>query len=128
MASILLAEKDPELAKMIVDALAGEDDQVAIAKNKDEAIDLVKRQQFDVIILDYYFLRADRRKFIKALQREQTHGPVPVIMVIGEGPLPPLVVEAAARLLRVSAVLPPPFDEQQIRQLVDRVVRSADRD
>lgn len=128
MANILLAEKDPGLAQTIADALAGEGCQIDITKSEDEAKVLVRRKQFDVIILDYYFFRADRRKLIRALQNAQSHGSTPVILVIGEGPLPPFVVQAAARLLRVSAVLPPPFDKQQIRQAVDRVVRTAGRD
>lgn len=82
MAKILLVEDDRDLAGMVLDWLKFEHHLVEAVHSGDEAEDMIKAYQFDVIILDWDLPKVSGVEILRNFR--STGGQTPVLMLTGK--------------------------------------------
>ncbi|MDZ7386602.1 MAG: PAS domain S-box protein [candidate division KSB1 bacterium] len=84
-AKILLVEDDQAQARLMMLAIArGQPDcHVDQAANGSEALEMLRREQYEALVLDYNLPLMDGLALMQAMQREKIN--VPVVMTTGEG-------------------------------------------
>jgi DNA-binding NtrC family response regulator len=83
MARILLIDDDLELTAEVSDALQKAGHRVTIEGQPDRALELLKRQEFDILLLDYKMSRMNGIEFLKELKPREIG--IPVIFMTGHG-------------------------------------------
>jgi len=116
LASALVVEDDQLGREYIVEALAGLGVAVRSAKNGREAVELLGREEFDVVLTDLRMPQVDGLGVLKAA-RELAPG-VPVALMTAHGTL-----DFAVDALRAGAddILLKPFDPEQLALLFERL-------
>lgn len=114
MSKILVADDEPLLLQIIVEALTDEGYQVIAARDGQEAVDLTVKENPDLVIFDVMMPRLDGREAIRTLrQRHQTpHIPM-VLMSAGI---------TASRIDHDITFLQKPFDLDRLLSLVERLL------
>jgi CheY-like chemotaxis protein len=81
--SILLVEDDPDAQKLFVRMLtsAGRGYRVVRAGNGAQAINLLTRRAFDVILLDLIMPAMDGYQFLKVREQDEKIAAIPVILI-----------------------------------------------
>ena len=92
MEKILYVDDDVEIQGLIKDILTKEGFSVTIAKDGQEAVNIVKDADFDLIILDYLMPGLTGDQVCSALKADKKTAMIPVIMVTAypnerEGPV-----------------------------------------
>ncbi len=82
MAKILLVEDDQDLSMMVKAGLEGERHVVEIAYDGEEAMHLIKSEEYDVVVLDWQLPKLTGIEVLKNLR--QMSKPVSVIMLTGK--------------------------------------------
>jgi len=82
MAKILLVEDDQDLSMMVKAGLEGERHVVEVAYDGAEAMQLLKTEEYDVVVLDWQLPELSGIDVLKKLR--QMSKPVSVIMLTGK--------------------------------------------
>jgi DNA-binding NtrC family response regulator len=80
-AVLLLVEDDEDLATITLEYFAGQFGQITWAKNGREALSMIEKQDFDVVITDLTMPEMDGETLVESLR--QTRPYLPVIVVTG---------------------------------------------
>ncbi len=118
MTRILVIDDDPTIRLAIAYTLVDEGYEVEKASGGQEALDLLDRQHFDLILLDMKMPRMDGWQFVK-LYRGRNQNPAPIIVLTA-------AEDPGARAADVGAdgYIPKPFD---LDVLIERVSTLANR-
>jgi len=82
---VLALDDSSSIRKMVEFSLKTRGFNVTCASDGQEGIELVAKDQFDIIILDINMPRLDGFEFLKKLKGYQAYDNVPVIMLTTEG-------------------------------------------
>jgi two-component system NtrC family sensor kinase len=116
---VLVVDDDLELAGVLAAALRGVGHQVEVAPNGVDALDLLRRGPFDVILTDVRMPKLDGPGLYREIQQHHPELIDRVVFVTGDI----LGRETAAFLERTRAAhLTKPFDIKQVRRLVADVL------
>ena len=116
---ILVAEDEEHIAKLVSFKLTKEGFAVTIAKNGQEAIDMLKAKPWSLIILDIMMPIADGWTVLKSLRAMPELSKVPVLMLTAKGAQKDV---ANAAELGAQHFLKKPFDPQDLAALVKTMV------
>jgi len=116
--SVLIADDNDGWRGAVGDVLAREGFRTLEATCGEEAIELVRHERLDVVLIDFHMPRLDGLQTLRIIRREQYWLPA-VLMTAHPTDLP----AAEVRALRVETVLEKPVDRQVIVRIVTRVVR-----
>jgi two-component system, OmpR family, alkaline phosphatase synthesis response regulator PhoP len=115
---ILVAEDEEHIAKLVHFKLTREGFQVTIAKNGQEAIDLLKARPWALVILDIMMPIADGWTVLKSLRAMPELSHLPVLMLTAKG-----YQKDAANAAELGAqhFLKKPFDPSELAALVKKM-------
>ncbi|RKF17834.1 response regulator [Alginatibacterium sediminis] len=91
---------------------------ISFAENGQEALDILERQSFDLIVTDYNMPVMDGAAFIEALRLKEQWKDIPVLMVTSERDGAKL---DGVRQSGVSALVDKPFDMEAVRSILGHV-------
>jgi two-component system chemotaxis response regulator CheY len=113
---VLVVEDDVRIRDLIADELIYSGYQVELARNGAEALELVRTDRPDVIVLDLMMPVMDGWGFIERY-RGLTHGePIPIVVVSAAGAIP-----RSAYDMGVRRFLPKPFMPHELTEALDEV-------
>lgn len=116
---ILLVDDSPMARHMIVRTLNKMGvQQVSEACDGREALSLMKRSRYDLIITDYVMPQMDGYELLVYIRHKSNHKNVPVLMVTTVGDKSKL---EAVQHEGVSAIMDKPFDAASVKQLIESV-------
>ncbi|MDX5629561.1 MULTISPECIES: two-component system response regulator GlrR [unclassified Brenneria] len=116
-ANLLLVDDDPSLLKLLGMRLTSEGFSVTTAESGQEALRLLTREQFDLVISD---LRMDEMDGMALFSEIQRHQPgMPVIILTAHGSIPDAV---AATQQGVFSFLTKPVDRDALYQAIDEAL------
>jgi DNA-binding response OmpR family regulator len=85
IASILTVESDPILRDLIVVALETAGYQVFTAASAEQALDLLRKQRVQVVLLDLHLPQLNGLELLEKMKKERLLGGTPVIVISGLG-------------------------------------------
>jgi len=124
-APLLVVDDDPEIREMTALLLSGAGHRVETAASGEEALDLVRRQRFGVVLLDINMPGMDGWEVLRLLQEDEATATVPVIMFS-------IRFELREKLhaLQCGAMdyVTKPFDVDDLLARVERLLRRAEEE
>lgn len=113
---VLIVDDEKNVRLMLRNALSGLDYDVRTAVNGEDALDKMKEEQAEVVLLDMKLPGMDGMEALRALHRDYPH--TRVIMITAYG-----TVETAVEAMKLGAIdyLRKPFSPEQIRELIGEV-------
>jgi DNA-binding response OmpR family regulator len=108
---ILVADDEPMLLQIIVEALTDEGYDVIAARDGQEAVDLTVRENPDLLILDVMMPRLDGREAIRVLRQHNPPPQIPMVLMSAG--------VSASRVAHDITFLPKPFDLDRLLTLVE---------
>ncbi len=118
--SVLIADDDYNLCKLLSAALEKAGYQTVKAKNGKDAITCVQQDEFDVILLDIFLGDVDGLELIESLQK--CNPSTAIIVITGHGTTQ-TAIEAAKR--RAYSYLTKPVDKEELLNIVARAAAAA---
>lgn len=118
---ILLAEDEEHIAQLIKFKLGKDGYQVTIAKNGEEAIEYISKNQWALLILDVMMPIHDGWKVLETL-RNSPQSEVPVLMLTAKSYQKDI---AKASELGATQFLKKPFDPKELSEVVRTLLESA---
>ncbi|GAB6041906.1 response regulator [Endothiovibrio diazotrophicus] len=89
------------------------------AANGREAVALIEREMFDLVVTDYNMPEMDGKELVEYIRNESSQPTVPVMMVTSEANEGRL---SAVQQAGVSAVCDKPFEPNTVRQMLEQVL------
>jgi two-component system chemotaxis response regulator CheY len=89
------------------------------AENGRQALDVVAREYFDLVVTDYNMPEMDGRELVEHIRASSAQASVPVLMVTSEADQSRL---ASVQQAGVSALCDKPFDSQTVKHLIEKIV------
>ncbi len=120
MARILIVDDTPDLLQVLVMILRDAGHIITAARDGQEALSLLKRIEFDVMITDIVMPNKEGMETIIEARRAMPH--LKIIAMSGGGLLPAQQYLAIAGKLGASAVLSKPFSSDDVLAAVGRVL------
>ena len=112
---ILVVDDDPDIRQVLLDRLNAYGYEVQTATDGQEALDALRRADYDGMILDIRMPRVDGLEVLRRTRK--SHPSLPVVMItaskVAEDDLQAISSGAKELLLK-------PFDAPQLKQVVDR--------
>lgn len=123
MPQILVVEDDESIRALVSDVLRDDGYHVSEARNGMEALEAVRSQRPDLIVLDLMMPVMDGWTFVEKCRRVPDCGDVPIVVTSASHDLP----RTAERLssFGVRTCLAKPFDLEGLLALVERYVPAA---
>ena len=119
MKEILIAEDDPQIARLVEFKLQREGFHVVIARNGKEAVDQLGSKNWSLIILDVMMPIMDGWQVLKALRASSSAG-IPVLMLTAKSYQQKDITNASE--LGATQFLRKPFDPSELAILVKKMV------
>ncbi len=119
---ILAVDDSTSVRKLVEFTLKSKGFQVISAEDGQEALELLKKDRFDAIILDINMPRMDGLQFLQKMRPNDAYGSIPVIVLTTEG------LEAdrdRAMELGATAYIIKPFKPTQLLGVVDEMLTSS---
>ena len=120
---ILLADDEPDILRIYSEMLEGNAHEVAVAHDGIEALDLIRREEFDLLVLDLFMPNMDGFETLETLRGEGKQ--VPVVVMTGHYPDDEVVERTEG--LGVEAVLRKPVLITTLMNAVNKIT-SEDKD
>jgi signal transduction histidine kinase len=118
--SILVVEDEPDMAVAMAELLRDQGYQVLLARHGREALDLLERQEVDLIVLDLRLPVMDGWQFRTAQRAHPRLSRIPVIAVSADG-------SAQAEAIDASGYLRKPFKSEQLLLVIERALLGEQR-
>ncbi|MEW5946899.1 MAG: response regulator [bacterium] len=116
-ARILVVDDSPTVVEAVRGALAGDGYEVFTAYDGIEALDLIKKQHVDLILLDIDMPRMNGYQVCKLLKRDPNFNSIPVVMLTAK-------TSEADRLWGIKAgsdeYITKPFDYMKVKEVLKR--------
>ena len=106
---ILLVDDDPAIRDAAGAALEYEGYSVELARDGEDALDRVRREAPDLVLLDLMMPVCDGRSFVERLRREHLAAGVPIVLLSADSD-----VALHARRLDLAGALHKPFDLERL--------------
>ncbi|MFC1474406.1 PleD family two-component system response regulator [bacterium] len=114
---ILVVDDSPVVVEAVKEALLGEDYSVLVARDGLEALDVVKTNHVDLILLDIDMPRMNGYQLCKLLKRDSSFKHIPIIMLTAK-------TSEADRIWGVKAgsdeYLTKPFNYAKVKEAMKR--------
>lgn len=94
-------------------------EQITTAENGAQALELVAKHYFDLIVTDYNMPQMDGAELVEHVRHGSAQASIPIIMVSSETDESRL---AAVTQAGVSAICDKPFDAFTVKQLIEKIV------
>ena len=118
MARLLVVDDDPDICRLLVDALSGEGHTVIVARDGAEALSLARLWRPDVILLDLMMPAMNGWQFAERYRADPDLS-APVIAITAAGAaLSRIAAGLSAWSDVIDVVLPKPLDVDRILDLV----------
>jgi CheY-like chemotaxis protein len=117
VSKILVADDEPLLLRIIVDALTDEGYEVVAARDGREAVELAVRERPDLLLMDVMMPRLDGREAVRRL-RERSDGQAVPMVLMSAG-------VSVSRVEQGITFLPKPFDLDRLLGLIARLLGEA---
>ena len=123
--SIIVADDVPQIQALVTQWLEPRGHRVACASTGDETLKLLRKEHFDLVILDVLMPEGDGLDVIAELQKK---GRTERILTISGGGkyMPAADCVKLANGLGSHAALLKPFDERQLMDGIERALRTQD--
>lgn len=118
---MLTVDDSPSVRKLVKFTLKARGFEVTSAGDGIEALDLLKQDQFDAIILDINMPRMNGLDFLRTIKADDLYASIPVIMLTTEGQDDD---KDTAVSIGATAYMVKPFKPTQLLALLDRIVPS----
>ena len=112
---ILLVDDEPDFVETVEFFLSGSDYQVFVAKNGKQALEQVKMNKPDLVLLDVMMPEMDGLEACKRLKKDSTTNSIPIIMLTAKGRKEDVVDALAAG---ANSYIVKPFN---LSDLVERI-------
>ena len=116
---MLTVDDSPSVRKLVKFTLKAKGIQVSSAGDGEEALDLIKQEDFDAIILDINMPRMNGLEFLKYIKENDQYASIPVIMLTTEGQDED---KDKAVALGATAYMVKPFKPTQLLTLIEKIV------
>jgi len=116
---MLTVDDSPSVRKLVKFTLKAKGFQVSSAADGMEALDLMKQEDFDAIILDINMPRMNGLEFLKHIKANDQYASIPVIMLTTEGQDDD---KDKAVALGATAYMVKPFKPTQLLTLIGKIV------
>jgi CheY-like chemotaxis protein len=118
-ASILVVDDDPEIVTMLSARLGKRGYQVTTASDGTKALEVAKKQKFDVVLLDVMMPGKSGWEVARALKQDPTTQDVKIVMVsaIGEK-----TNEITAPIYGADAHVDKPFEFEHLERVIARLL------
>lgn len=116
---MLTVDDSPSVRKLVKFTLKAKGFQVSSAGDGEEALDLMKEESFDAIILDINMPRMNGLEFLKHIKANDQYASIPVIMLTTEGQDDD---KDKAISLGATAYMVKPFKPTQLLTLLEKIV------
>ena len=113
---ILIVDDDPEILDYLSELFEDNGYQTVTAINGVEGLDKVRAEQPDLITLDMDMPEKGGTNFYAGLRKDQAIRDIPVIVVSGVGPRPPVLTKEVPTISK-------PIDNAKLLQLVAEMVQ-----
>jgi CheY-like chemotaxis protein len=118
-ARIVIADDDPDILRLVAFVLRREGHTVLEASSGEEALALIRRERPDLAVLDLRMPGLDGLEVVRALARDETLEPIPLIMLSASAQQAEVEAGLSAGL---SAYVAKPFTPQQFARVVADVL------
>ena len=115
--SILVVDDEPEMLDILKQVLAGAGHRVVTADNGREAISLLAREKFDLVLTDLLMPERDGTEVIGELRAK--YRDVPVVAMSGGGRMPRGEYLKIAKMFGAHAMLEKPFTNEQLLSTIE---------
>jgi CheY-like chemotaxis protein len=115
VASILIAEDDTQILRILQRAFEREGYDVLSARDGKEALDLAQENHPDVVLSDVWMPRMDGAEFVESLRQALPNGYAPRVILMSAYDRPAGV--------HVDAFVAKPFDLTELLDMVDQFLR-----
>jgi CheY-like chemotaxis protein len=112
---ILVVEDDAGIRDSLAELLELEGFGVTSARDGLEGLSRLRERRPDLILLDLFMPGLDGTQFVERLRADTANSDIPVVLMTGLGP------ECGRAPTRVQAVLPKPFELDELLAVVRRV-------
>ncbi|MDH4140108.1 MAG: response regulator [Coriobacteriia bacterium] len=121
---ILAVDDEPSIVRLVSAALTARGYEVSVAHNGEEALDMVRSEHPDLIVLDIMMPKMDGREVQRRLQSDAKTKDIPVIFLSAIGDL-----DSQLDTLEEGDVeyLTKPFDPKELGEYVDAMLDPAKR-
>ena len=120
MRAILVIDDDASVREVVSQMLRMEGHEVAIAENGREAIDLIGRRRFDLVITDLIMPEKEGIETISEIRRGDQD--IPILAISGGGRLGPADYLETARYIGADATLAKPFARQELIATIESLL------
>jgi two-component system chemotaxis response regulator CheY len=118
---MLTVDDSPSVRKLVKFTLKAKGYEVRSAGDGLEALDLLKQEAFDAIILDINMPRMNGLEFLRTIKADDQYAGMPVIMLTTEGQDED---KDKAVALGATAYMVKPFKPTQLLMLLERILPS----
>ena len=118
---MLTVDDSPSVRKLVKLTLKAKGYEVSSAGDGLEALDLLKQEVFDAIILDINMPRMNGLEFLSAIKADDQYASMPVIMLTTEGQDDD---KDKAVALGATAYMVKPFKPTQLLMLLEKILPS----
>jgi len=119
---ILLAEDDPQIARLVSFKLEKEGYEVACAEDGEKALVAIKDGHFDLILLDIMMPVIDGFQILERLKGDPALRDIPVIMLTAKGQEQDIL---AGQAIGADDYIVKPFNLSELVERVRRAIESA---
>ncbi len=119
---MLTVDDSPSVRKLVKFTLKAKGYEVSSAGDGLEALDLLKQEGFDAIILDINMPRMNGLEFLRTIKADDQYAGMPVIMLTTEGQDED---KDKAVALGATAYMVKPFKPTQLLTLLERILPNA---
>jgi CheY-like chemotaxis protein len=120
MSAILVIDDDASVREVVSEMLRLEGHDVTIAENGREAIPMLARHRFDLVITDLIMPEQEGIETISEIRRTDKH--IPILAISGGGRLGPGDYLETARYIGADATLAKPFARQELLATVEALL------
>ncbi len=116
---ILVVDDEPDFVETVEFFLSGSDYQVFVAKNGKEALEMVKTERPDLVVLDVMMPEMDGMEACERLKKDPTTNSIPIIMLTAKGRKEDVVDAIAAG---ANSYIVKPFNLSELVERIEKVL------
>jgi len=122
MARILVADDEKDIRTLTNRTLTHEGHDVTLAEDGELAIELMKHNDYDLVILDIMMPNKNGLEVVQYMKKDERLQSVPIFLFSASGPINTLTLEVKDI---VDAYLRKPFMRKEFLQIVNKLINKA---